>query len=149
MRRISCNYSAEVQHHGRSRQNGYADQHPLRPERLWEYATGPMGDETYLMRIGGDGRVKAATQLLTSEQFDKIIGGRTTKPEVRHLLGEPSDVNFFNGEPVWEWRIRVDPNPARFIVRFNRDGIVRDTMVLLDITSDDGRGEKGGHGGKK
>lgn len=115
-------------------------------DELWEYATGPMGEETYLVRIGSDGIVKTATRLLTTEQFNKIFAGRTTKPEVRNFLGRPSDVAFFDGEAVWEWRIRVDPNPARFIVRFTRDGIVRDTMTLLDISGDDGHGGKGGRG---
>ncbi|MDH3438756.1 MAG: hypothetical protein OEN48_17475, partial [Betaproteobacteria bacterium] len=48
-------------------------------DELWEYATGPRGTETYLFRFGKNGRVKAVTQLLTEEQFGKIVPTQTTK----------------------------------------------------------------------
>lgn len=123
-------------------------------DELWEYARGPMGTETYLFRAGKDGRVKEVTQLLTQDRFARIVPLKTDKAEVRDLLGRPSDQSFFGGEAVWEWRVRVDPQLGRFIVRFNRDDVVREAMLLIDPSEGDrdrdrgSRGSRGGRGGR-
>lgn len=124
-------------------------------DELWEYARGPMGTETWLVRIGRDGKVKETAQLLTEERFGGIVPQKTTKPEVRDLLGRPSDVSFFGGEAVWSWRMGISPQLGHFVVRFTRDGVVKEKMLLLDI-SPDGRdrrdrrdgGDRGGRGGR-
>jgi hypothetical protein len=67
---------------------------------LWEYATGPTGEHTYLVRAAKDGRVIDVTQLLTPEQFAKIARNVTTKAQVRELLGRPSEQQYFGDEAV-------------------------------------------------
>jgi hypothetical protein len=63
-------------------------------DELWEYATGPMGYETYLVRIGTDGKVREVTQILTEDQMMKLVPGTMTKADARNLLGRPSDQTF-------------------------------------------------------
>lgn len=107
-------------------------------DELWEYARGPMGTETYLIRAGKDGRVKSVTQLLTREQFAKIVPNQTTKTEVRDLLGRPSEQLSLRGGTTWTWRVHLGPQDGHFVVRFRRDDIVLDTALLIDISRDSG-----------
>lgn len=114
-------------------------------EELWEYARGPVGTETHLIRVGKDGRIKSVTQLLTQEQFARIVPNKTTKAEVRDLLGRPSDQSFLRSGTAWSWRILVSPQLGYFVVRFSPDDIVLDAMLLFD-RSDDGRDQGGKDG---
>ena len=63
-------------------------------DELWEYATGPAGYETYLVRFSIDGKVKDVAQLLTDDQLEKIVPGKMNKADVRNLLGRPTDETF-------------------------------------------------------
>ena len=102
-------------------------------DELWEYATGPAGLETYLVRIGRDGRVRDVTQLLTQERLMTIEPGKHTKRDVRHLLGRPKEISFLRSGEVWSWRFRLGGvQMGHLAVGFNPDGTVRDRMVLLD-----------------
>jgi len=112
---------------------------------LWEYATGPAGDATYLVRAAKDGRVIDVTQLLTQAQFAKIARNVTTKAQVRELLGRPSEEQYFGDEAVWSWRMRISPQRGYYSVRFNRDGVAIETLTLMDSSGNqrDG-GDRGG-----
>src|SRR3970282_402026 len=73
-------------------------------DRLWEYATGPEGVETYVVRFGADGKVREVTQLLTDDQLAKVVPGRTTRSEVKELLGRPGGEAIYpRGMTGW-WR---------------------------------------------
>lgn len=100
-------------------------------EELWEYATGPRGSETYLFRFGKDGRVKAVTQLLTEEQFGKIMPNQTTKAGVRDLLGRPSNEIFLREGTSWSWHVRVGDRSGQFVVRFRPDGVVANKNITF------------------
>jgi len=113
-------------------------------DELWEYATGPRGSETYLFHFGKDGRVKAITQLLTEDRFAKILPGRTSKAEVRDLLGRPSDQSFLRNGTSWSWRVRVGSRDGRFTVRFGPDNMVVDKNVILERGRDRGARDEGG-----
>ena len=58
-------------------------------DRIWEYPTGPYGNETHMVRIGPDGKVKEVAQLLSEDRLAMVIPGKTTKPDVRKLFGRP------------------------------------------------------------
>lgn len=116
-------------------------------EELWEYARGPMGTETYLIRAGKDGRVNAVTQLLTEEQFGKIVPGQMTKAEVRHLLGRPSDQAFLHNGTSWTWRVDLKPQTGHFVVRFGPSDVVLDKIILIDMTDGNDRDNGGDRGG--
>jgi len=118
-------------------------------EELWEYASGPMGTETYLIRAGRDGRVKAVTQLLTEAQFGKIQPGQSDKVAVRELLGRPSDESFLYNGTSWSWRVDLRPQTGQFVVHFDPNDIVLDKIILFDITDgndNDNGGDRGGGG---
>jgi hypothetical protein len=108
-------------------------------DELWEYATGPQGHETYLVRAGLDKRVKEITQLLTDEQLNKIVPGKMTKADVRHLLGKPSVQTFAAAGTVWSWRFKRDGSQLGYLtVRFNDDNTVFERIAIMDFTG--GRG---------
>jgi hypothetical protein len=107
-------------------------------DELWEYARGPEGFETYLVRIGRDGAVTEVTQLLTQERLMSIVPGTTTKQDVRHLLGRPSDTSFPGTGEAWSWRFDLGASRAgHLVVGFNPDNTVRDRMVIMDVSSGD------------
>jgi hypothetical protein len=102
-------------------------------DELWEYATGPMGYETHLVRIGTDGKVKEVTQILTEDQMLKLVPGTMTKADARNLLGRPSDQTFTASGTVWSWRfMKFGVQPGYLTVRFNPDNTVMDRIVILD-----------------
>jgi len=104
-------------------------------DELWEYATGPEGTETYLVRVGLDGKVKEVTQLLTDEQLMKIVPVTMTKADVKHLLGQPSDQTFTGAGTVWSWRFkRGGVQPGYLTVRFNPDNTVMERIAIIDAT---------------
>jgi hypothetical protein len=102
-------------------------------DKLWEYATGPEGFHTRLVRIGADGRVKEVTELLTEEQFARIAPGQTTRAEVRNLLGRPSDEATYRAGLTWSWRhLKGGAQPGYMVVSFNPNDTVRDRIIILD-----------------
>jgi hypothetical protein len=106
-------------------------------DKVWEYSTGPEGFYTHEFRIGADGKVRQVTQLLTEERFATIVPGKTTKAEVRTLLGRPmEDVNYRAGQ-TWSWRYkRMDVSPGYMVVKFNPDGTVAERIVIIDPSGD-------------
>ena len=102
-------------------------------DELWEYATGPMGYETYLVRIGTDGKVKEVTQILTEDQMLKLVPGTMTKADARNLLGRPSDQTFTASGTVWSWRfMKFGVQPGYLTVRFNPDNTVMERIAIID-----------------
>jgi hypothetical protein len=120
---------------------------------LWEYATGPTGDQTYLVRAARDGRVLDVTALIAQERFATIVRNTSTKEQVRALLGMPSELQYFGGEAVWSWRMRISPQWGYYSVRFNRDGVAVETLVIMDASRDsrdrDRGGDRGGDRGRR
>lgn len=106
-------------------------------DQIWEYATGPEGFDTYVVRIGTDGKVKETTQVLTEEQLAKVVPGKTTKADVRQLLGRPSDEAIYRTGLTWSWRFRRGGvQPGYMVVTFNPDNTVRDTIAIIDPSGD-------------
>ena len=100
-------------------------------DEQWEYASGPSGTETYLLQFARGGELKSVTQLLTEEQFGKIIPGRTNKGDARDLLGRPSNTVFTQNGSSWQWHVRVGNRDGQFVVDFGPDGVVRDKKLSL------------------
>ena len=113
-------------------------------DELWEYATGPLGTDTYLVSASTDGQVKEVTQLLTEEQFDKIRPGQSDKLTVRNLLGRPSDELFYYNGTSWTWFVHVGPQDGNIVVHFRPDGVVLDKIIIIDVGSGDSEGDRGG-----
>jgi len=106
-------------------------------DKLWEYATGPEGFYTRLVRMGADGRVKEVTELLTEEQFAKIIPGQTSKTEVRSLLGRPAFETQYRSGLGWSWRhLKGGVQPGYMIVKFNPNDTVAEKIIIVDQPGD-------------
>jgi hypothetical protein len=103
-------------------------------DRVWEYAKGPEGFYTYMVRMGPDGRVKEVTQVLTEERLARIVPAKTTRSEVRRLLGRPSYEDVYGAGLTWSWRYKKgDVHPGHLVVTFNRDDTVRDAIAIVDL----------------
>ncbi len=71
--------------------------------RLLEYMRGPMGQTTDMARIGPDGRLQSFTQVLTMEQFARIVPGVTRQEQVLRIVGAPSEVRFYRHPGMRAW----------------------------------------------
>lgn len=116
-------------------------------DEIWEYAGGPKGTETYVVRADDRGLVKAVSQVLTEAQFAKVIPGKMTKADVRHLLGRPSDQVFLHNGTSWTWRVNLRPETGYFVVHFDGKDMVLDKAIVVDAS--DGDGGKGDRGSSK
>lgn len=115
------------------------------------YPRGPAGFDTFMVRLGPDGRLQSITNVLEPAGFARIRPGMT-KEEVLRVLGPPdySRTVYFKArdELVWDWRFRADSAaPARFLVLFDSTlGTVRSAIIRVDLQPS-GRGSHGhGHG---
>ncbi len=99
------------------------------------YPRGPLGLDTYMVRLGPDGRLQSIVNVLDEDSFAHLRAGMT-KEEVLRLIGPPDHSRsvYFKArdELAWEWRFReVYGNAARFVVLFDASaGIVRSTLTL-------------------
>jgi hypothetical protein len=107
-------------------------------EELWEYARGPGGYETHLFRIGADGKVLEVTQLVSEERLVSLVPGKSTKAEVRNVLGRPSDISYPRTGEAWSWRHHLGGGQlGHLVVTFGPDGTVKERMVVRDVASGD------------
>lgn len=99
------------------------------------YPRGPAGLESFMVKLGPDGRLHSIANVLNEQTFARIHAG-LTKDEVLRLIGPPDHSRsvYFKArdELAWEWRFReVYGNPARFAVLFDATaGRVRSTLIL-------------------
>lgn len=101
---------------------------------IWEYPTGPEGFYNYAVRMGPDRRVKEVTQLVSEEQLDKIVVGKTTRDEVRRILGRPAMETVYYVGPTWYWRhLKGGTQPGYLVVTFNPDGTVSSKISIIDM----------------
>ena len=90
------------------------------------YPRGPAGRNTVRVELGADGKVRAIEQPLDEKNFDRIVKGKTTRDEVRALLGPPYYVWRVRGnETLWEYKYfwGMD-DPWKLYVGIGPDGIV-------------------------
>lgn len=100
------------------------------------YPKGPAGPESYMVRIGPDGKLQNIRNVMTPETFKKILPGMS-KEEVVKILGPsvPAWTNYFKArdELVWTWRYELHTDPAFFHVLFDASsGKVRSSMIILE-----------------
>jgi outer membrane protein assembly factor BamE (lipoprotein component of BamABCDE complex) len=102
--------------------------------QTWEYPSGPLGRQTYMVTVGSDHSVKEVHQVMSDEYFSQVKQGMS-RDEVRQILGRPGEVWTFGArdEEVWSWRY-YQGNPMFFNVMFDRSaGTVRATQRLEEI----------------
>jgi len=100
-------------------------------ERLFEYATGPMGQHTWMARIGPDGRLASYEQVLTGEKFATIKVDAATKEDVLRTIGRPAETSFvaMRDWEVWSYRYKeAGVWNSLMHVHFDRQGVVRQML---------------------
>ena len=71
------------------------------------YPSGPLGMQTYMAHLGGDGRLRGIEQVLDDTRFNSITRGMTTD-ELLRLIGPPWQRVYFNNlrQTAWDYRYR-------------------------------------------
>jgi SmpA/OmlA family protein len=101
---------------------------------IWEYPTGPEGFYNYAVRMGPDRRVKEVTQLVSEDQLEKIVVGKSTRDDVRRILGRPALETVYHVGPTWYWRhLKGGTQPGYLVVTFNPDGTVGSKISIIDM----------------
>jgi hypothetical protein len=93
-----------------------------------EYATGPMGQFTFMAHIGPDGRLVAYEQVLTNEKFAAIKVDHATKQDVLRTIGRPAETSYIalRDYEVWSYRYKESGVwNSMMHVHFDRAGVVR------------------------
>ena len=91
--------------------------------RTLEYNRQPAGNSNYMITIGPDGRMTALRQVLTPQNFAKVLPGMSME-QVRKMLGKPMKVTPYTlkRETHYDWRYLNPPNTAMiFTVVFDPD----------------------------
>ena len=110
--------------------------------RTFEYNRQPAGQVNYMIRIGADGRLTAVQQVLTPENFARVVPGMRMDA-VRRLLGKPAKVTPFElkNESHAVWRYLQPPNqPKVFTVVYGPDHAVQRTETGDDLDAPEFKG---------
>ena len=103
--------------------------------RSLEYATGPMGQYTWMARLGPDGRLTNYEQVLTGEKFATIKIDQATKDQVLQILGRPAERSrvAMHDYEVWSYRYKeAGVWNSLMHVHFDHQGVVRQMMNASD-----------------
>jgi outer membrane protein assembly factor BamE (lipoprotein component of BamABCDE complex) len=103
--------------------------------RLLEYMTGPMGQTTYMARIGPDGTLRSYEQVLTLERFSTIEVGHAEKEDVLKTVGAPSETDYFPLLDLEAWSYPYKENgvwDSVMSIYFDQTGTVRRLENGLD-----------------
>lgn len=99
--------------------------------RVWEYPRTPEGIVNYMVVIGPDDILREIRQVLTEENFARVVPGMS-RDEVRRLLGKPAHEGYFplKKEHVWDWKTKSEPGGEKFFnVHFDTQGRVVRTSI--------------------
>ena len=91
--------------------------------RTLEYNRQPAGQVNYMITIGPDGKMSALRQVLTPQNFVKVLPGMPME-QVRKILGKPMKVTPYalKRETHYDWRYLSPPQTQKiFTVVFDAD----------------------------
>lgn len=91
--------------------------------RTLEYNRQPAGQVNYMITIAPDGKMSALRQVLTPQNFAKVLPGMPME-QVRKMLGKPMKVTPYalKQETHYDWRYLSPPQTPRiFTVVFDPD----------------------------
>lgn len=107
--------------------------------KSFEYATGPMGQTTWMAHFGPDGKLLNYEQVLTSEKFATIKIGQSRHDDVLRTLGRPAErsrVASHNYE-VWSYRYKeAGAWNSMMHVHFDTQGVVQQMLNSPDPAYD-------------
>lgn len=120
-------------------------------EQILEYNRLPYGQETYMARLGPDGRVISFEQVLTNERFAAIRVNQDTKENVLPLIGAPAEKTWLPLPRLEAWSYPYRESGvwnSIMHVHFDESGIVRKLVSTPDLRFlDRGNVLGGGPGG--
>jgi len=103
--------------------------------RTLEYATGPMGQLTFMAHLGPDGRLTSYEQVLTSEKFATIKIDQATRDDVLRTIGRPAERSRVAMEDyeVWSYRYKeAGVWNSLMHIHFDARGVVRQMLNAPD-----------------
>lgn len=107
--------------------------------RRLAYPQGPMGLETFMVRIGPSGALESIEQVLDESHFRRIQRGVHTREDVRGLIGPPWRTLDFarKGQTAWDYRFQDTWGYlAEFSVMFDRGGVVVEMTTVRQDSKD-------------
>jgi SmpA / OmlA family len=108
------------------------------------YTTGPLGTQTFMAGVDGDGKLRSLDQVLDEDHLMRIQTGSSTQDDVLRIIGPPSrTVDFTRRSQVaWMYRFRDTWGYlADFTVSFDPSGVVTDkATVRIDPSGNHGNG---------
>lgn len=102
--------------------------YPAPSGQILEYATGPMGQFTWMARMGPDGRLASFDQVLSAEGFGRIKIDSATKDDVLRTIGRPAERSYLSLPDLEVWSYRYKESGvwnSMMHVHFNRAGVVK------------------------
>lgn len=94
--------------------------------RRLAYPHGPLGTQTFMADVGADGVLRAVSQVLNDDTFQRIRAGMT-RDEILRTIGPPGNTLGFKrtGHVAWDYRYRDTWGyQAIFSVTFDSNWIV-------------------------
>lgn len=102
--------------------------------RTLEYNRQPQGQANYMITIGADGKMSALRQVLSPQNFARVLPGMRME-QVRKMLGKPMKITPYalRQETHYDWRYLNPPSTSRiFTVVFDPE-----LKVLSTASSDE------------
>lgn len=94
---------------------------------VWEYGVNPYRFTGLRFVFDDQGRLVYREQTREARDITRIEPGRTTRREVREILGEPLRLYVIRGGIHWEWPVFwVARIPHRLVIQFDDRGVVKD-----------------------
>ncbi len=98
---------------------------------IWEYPLGPEGVKTYRMTVNAQGVLEKIDQILTDENFKRIVAGMTMD-DVRKIIGKPGKDKRYGmsyNEITHVWKFNKDNSDLFFEVLIDGNGRVKSTGI--------------------
>lgn len=105
-------------------------------DQILEYARGPYGQQTWMARIGPDGRLLSYEQVLTNEKFATLKPGISTKGDVLRTIGHPSETSRLDRIQLEVWTYPYKENgvwDSLMHVHFDNNGVLNKLMNGPDM----------------
>ena len=106
----------------------------------WEYSHGPLGRETFMVRLDKNRVLEKVEQVLNEQGFARIVAGKSKGDDVLRAIGSPWRTGRFDRrqEEFWDYRFRdLWGYDSQFHVIFDPRGVVKETMAIREFTPSD------------